>query len=145
MAVKDTVKSKWFWCMLFCLACWGPWALFSKLGSIEIPPLGMQFLFTIGGLPVALAVLIGKKFKLEGSRKGIVYGLAVGLLSATGTLAFFGAFRVGGKASVITTMTGLYPMITVLLAVMLLRERLTRLQILGLGFATVAFIIFTLG
>jgi drug/metabolite transporter (DMT)-like permease len=145
MGLKDTVESKWFWCMLFCLACWGPWALFSKLGSIEIPPLGMQFLFTIGGLPVAIAVLIGQKFKLERSRKGILYGLAVGLLSAAGTFAFFGAYHSGGNASVITTATGLYPMVTVILAVLILHERLTRLQILGLGFATAAFIIFSLG
>jgi transporter family protein len=105
----------------------------------------MQFLFTIGGLPVVLAVLIGIQFKLERSRKGILYGLAVGLLSAAGSMAFFGAFRAGGNASVIATITGLYPMITVILAVIFLRERLTRLQILGLGFATAAFIIFSLG
>ena len=107
--------------------------------------MGMQFLFTIGGLPVAIAVLIGKKFKLEKSPRGILYGLAVGLLSAAGSFAFFGAYHSGGNASVITTVTGLYPMVTVVLAVLTLHERLTRSQILGLGFAAVAFIIFSLG
>ena len=142
--IAETVRSKWFWCMIFCLGCWGPWALFSKLGSIEVPPPTMQFLFTIGGTPVALAVIIGKKFKLEKSRKGILYGLAVGVLSAAGSLAFFAAFRTGGNASVITTITGLYPMITVVLAVVFLRERLSKMQILGLGFAAAAFVIFSL-
>jgi uncharacterized membrane protein len=105
----------------------------------------MQFLFALSGLPVAIAVLIKKKFKLEKSRRGTLYGLAVGLLSAAGSLAFFGAYRTGGNASVITTVTSLYPMVTVILAVLILRERLTRMQVLGLGFAVVAFIIFSLG
>jgi drug/metabolite transporter (DMT)-like permease len=58
-------------------------------------------------------------------------------------LAFFAAFRTGGNTSVITAATSLYPMITVALAVTILRERLTWLQIAGLGFAAAAFIIFS--
>ncbi|MGD0223638.1 MAG: EamA family transporter [Terriglobia bacterium] len=41
----------------------------------------------------------------------------------------------------ITVMTAMYPLISVLLAVVVLRERLTKLHLLGLGFATAAFVI----
>lgn len=121
-----------------------PWVLFAKLGSVEIPSAGMQFLFTLGGVPVALALLIDRRFHLEKSGRGIFYGLMVGILSAIGTLALFVAYRAGGSASVITTATSLYPMVTVILAVAILRERLTIVQIVGLGFATAAFVIFSL-
>lgn len=103
----------------------------------------MQFVFTFGTLPVALALLVGRRFRLEKSPKGITYAVANGVLSGIGGLAFFAAFRTGGNTSVITAATSLYPMITVALAVAILRERLTRLQIAGLGFAAAAFIIFS--
>jgi uncharacterized membrane protein len=144
MAFRETVTAKWFWWMMFCLACWGPYALLSKLGSNEISSYGMQFLFTLGSIPVVLVVLAQKKFKLEKSRKGIIYGLVAGVLSAGGSIGFFAAFRSGGNASIITTATGMYPVVTVLVALVFLRERITWTQVVGLGFAIVAFFIFSL-
>jgi len=133
----------WFWWLLFCLACWGPYALLSKLGSNEISAGGMQVLFTLGSIPIVLVVLARRGFKLEKSRKGIFYGLTAGVFSAAGSLGFFAAFRSGGNASVITTATGMYPVVTVLVALTFLRERLTWVQVIGLGFATAAFFIFS--
>ena len=139
-----TLKAKWFWYSILCILCWGAWALLSKLGSTEIPADSMQFLFTFGTLPVALALLVARRLKLENSRRGIFYAVANGVLSGIGGLAFFAAFRSGGNTSVITAATSLYPMITVTLAVTILRERLTWVQLLGLGFAAAAFVIFSL-
>ncbi len=144
MAVRDTIRAKWFWYCIFTLGCWGPWVFCSKLGSRDIPANGMEFLFAIGGVPIALVMLAGRHFSVEKDIKGITYGLIVGILSAIGQLALFAAFRSGGNAAVIATATGLYPMVTVILAVIFLRERLTRTQIIGLGFAAVAFVIFSL-
>jgi bacterial/archaeal transporter family protein len=103
----------------------------------------MQFVFTIGTIPVALALLAGKRFRLEKSGKGIFFSVANGILSGIGGLALFAAYRSGGNTGVITAATALYPMFTVLLAVLILRERLTALQIAGLGFAAVAIVIFS--
>jgi transporter family protein len=137
------LKTRWFWYSVLCVLCWGGWALCSKLGSNEIPALAMQFVFTIGTIPVALALLAGKRFRLEKSGKGIFYSVANGILSGIGGLALFAAYRSGGNTGVITAATALYPMFTVLLAVLILRERLTALQIAGLGFAAVAIVIFS--
>jgi uncharacterized membrane protein len=144
MEISNPLKAKWFWYSTFCVLCWGPFAIFSKLGSQEIPSATMQFLFTLGGIPVAVAVLVIRRFRFEKSFKGILYGLAVGLLSAVGQLSLFAAYRSGGNTAVITTASGLYPLVTVLLAVVVLGERLTRIQVLGLGFATAALVIFSL-
>jgi transporter family protein len=130
-----TLKTRWFWYSIFCLVCWGPYAICSKLGSIEIPALSMQFLFTLGGIPVALGVLAARRFRLERSPRGISYGLLVGILSTIGGTALFAAFGTGASTAVVTVATGLYPMVTVLLAVIFLHERLTRRQCIGLGFA----------
>lgn len=113
----------------------------AKLGSNRLPAETSQFLFAWGALPVALAVLAGRHFKMEKNGKGIFYSVANGVLSAVGSWALFAAYRTGGNTSVITVMTAMYPLISVLLAVIVLGERLTKLHLLGLGFATAAFVI----
>jgi uncharacterized membrane protein len=144
MVKAGAFKAKWFWYSILCVLSWGGWVLCSKLGSNEISASAMQFLFAFGFLPVAFLVLILKRVKFERSRKGISYGIGNGILSGIGGLALFAAYRSGGNTSVITAATALYPLITVVLAILLLRERLTRLQVVGLGFAVVAIIIFSM-
>jgi len=144
MSLPAALKAKWFWYSVLCVLCWGAWTIFGKLGSAEIPAATMQYLFPFGWLPVMLALWIGRRLKLENSPKGILYGVAMGVLAGIGGLALFAAYQTGGSTPVITAATAMYPMITVVLAVLLLRERLTRLQWAGLGFAAAAFIIFSL-
>jgi uncharacterized membrane protein len=66
------------------------------------------------------------------------------VLSGIGGLALFAAYHTDGNTSLITVSTALYPMLTVLLAVTILRERFGIVQFIGLGFATVAIVIFSL-
>ena len=114
----------------------------SKLGTNEISAAGMQFIFAFGFIPVAFVALALKRLEFERSLKGISYSLGNGILAGIGGLALFAAYRSGGNTSVITVATALYPVITVMLAFLILRERLTWLQIAGLGFAILAMIIF---
>jgi len=104
----------------------------------------MQYLFNWGSIPVGLVFLVRQRFRLEKSAKGIAFGLLVGILSAAGQLALFAAFRYSSNASVVTVITSLYPLVTVILAVLFLRERLNRTQMVGLGFAAAALVIFSL-
>ena len=103
----------------------------------------MQFLFTLGGVPIALAVLVARRFRLERSPRGISYSLIVGVLSAIGGTALFAAFGTGANTAMVTVVTGLYPMVTVLLAVLLLHERLSKRQCLGLAFAAASCVLFS--
>ncbi len=143
MAIPQAFKARWFWCCVFCVACWVPWAFVSRLGSEQIPARTMQYLFTWGGVPVGFIFLAMRRFRLEKSGKGIAFGLTVGILSAIGQLGLFAAYRYGSNASVVTVVTSLYPLVTVLLAVIFLRERLTKAQLVGVGFAAAAFVIFS--
>jgi transporter family protein len=143
MAIGETLKARWFWYSLLCVFCWGAWALLSKFGSSEIPPETMQFLFTLGALPVCIALLIARRFKMEKSPKGIFYGILNGVLSGIGGLTLFAAYHTNGNTSLITSLTALYPVITVILAVTILRERFGVIQMVGLGFAAIAIVIFS--
>jgi transporter family protein len=137
-------RTKWFWYSILCIACWGTWALLAKLGSEDISPNASQFLFAFGALPVALVLLARRRMEMEKDAKGIAYSIANGLLSGIGSWALFAAYRTGGNAAIVTTATAMYPLITVVLAVTILRERLTRVHLIGLGFAVVAFVIFSI-
>jgi len=137
-------KGKWFWYSMLSVICFGGWGLFGKLGSLEIPASTMQFIFALGFLPLAPALFAVTRLKPGTNLRGILSALASGILSGIAGMAFYAAFRSGGNTSVITAATALYPVITVLLAVWVLRERLTRLQVVGIGFAAVAFILFSL-
>jgi hypothetical protein len=76
MPTPAVLKAKWFWYSLLCVLLWGGWVLLSKLGSTEIPAPTMQFLFTVGTLPIGLGFLVAKGSQFEKSPKGIFYGTA---------------------------------------------------------------------
>jgi bacterial/archaeal transporter family protein len=138
------LKVTWFWYSILCLNCFAAYVFVSKLGLKQgVPDPTMFYLFIWGSFPVALALLTLRRFQLEKSPKGIACGILVGILGGAGQLAMLNALAVpGGNTSVITATTGLYPMVTVVLAVLLLRERLTTIQSLGLGLAATAIVIF---
>jgi bacterial/archaeal transporter family protein len=137
-------KRAWFWYSMVAVLFWGAWAILSKVGSQDIPAKTVQFLFTVGAVPVVLALLVAKRFRLGANRKGIGYSLANGIASGVGMIALYAAFRSGGNTSVIMVTTALYPMVTVVLALLILRERLTKHQIMALVLAAIAMVIFSL-
>ena len=143
-ATPVILKARWFWYSTLCLLCFAGYLLVSKLGLKEgVPDATMYFLFIWGSLPVALALLAARSFRVEKSFQGISYGIMIGILGGAGQLAILNALAVpGGNTSVISAVTGLYPMVTVVLAIFLLRERLTAIQSLGLGLAAAAIVIF---
>lgn len=142
--LKQMRNARWFWYSMICVLCWGAWALMSKLGSREIPPDTMQFLFTVGTVPVGLALFITRRGKLEKSSRGIAYGVLNGILSGIGGLTLFAAYHTNGNTTLITATAALYPMITVVLAITVLRERFRAIQALGMLFAAIAIVIFSL-
>lgn len=63
-----------------------------------------------------------------------------GLLNGLGALTSFAAYAMGGKASVVTPIINLFPLVTVAGAWLFLGEKLTTTQIFGIIFAVVAIV-----
>jgi transporter family protein len=139
-----TFRTKWFLYSMAAVLSWSCWAFSAKFGSEQLPPNSMQFLGAFGFLLVGFVLLIAMRFRLELNPKGAGYGVASGVLLASGTIALFAAYRTGANTAVITTATGLYPMVTILLAIIFLKERLSRLQLVGVLFAIAAMVIFSI-
>jgi drug/metabolite transporter (DMT)-like permease len=131
-------KRRWDWLVpcVIALVLWGVWGLVSKLLTDEVGSVEGQILFSFGMLPVALygAWKVGGR-ALVASRAGIAYGvIGLGLLAAAGNLCFFAALA-SGPVSLVSPTISVYPLITVCLAVILLRERISMPQACGIVMA----------
>lgn len=133
----------WLLWSLVTIVLWGTWGLVSKIASTGVDEYVNQLLYTAGLLPlmvfVAWTVHRNKAAeKREGRSAGVFWAFLTGILGGVGNIAFFEAMVKGGDASVVAPVTALFPMVTVLLALVFLKERLGRIQWLGLGLAFVA-------
>lgn len=133
----------WLGYALLCVFWWGLWGFLSKIGSATASPLQMQILFTLGMIPVAVAMLFAMRGKVDRDRVGVAYGLLCGIVTGLGTLGYFAALRVQ-DASVVTPITGVFPALTVVLAFVVLRERLNRVQIGGMLLALASILILSI-
>jgi drug/metabolite transporter (DMT)-like permease len=70
--------------------------------------------------------------------RGDALAFASGLLSCLGSIAFFGMLAGGTKAATAIALTSLAPLVTVVLAVPVLNERLSRSQLLGVTLSLAA-------
>jgi len=130
----------WLWYAFLCIFWWGLWGFLSKIGSVTASPLQMQILFTLGMLPVAIGMLLHMRGKLDRDRVGISYGLLCGIATGLGTLGYFAALR-KQNASIVTPLTGVFPILTVALAFVVLRERLNKVQMGGMLLALASIVI----
>ena len=80
---------------------------------------------------------------LDRDRVGITYGLLCGIATGVGTLGYFAALR-NQNASVVTPLTGVFPVLTVILASVILRERLNKLQMAGMLLALASIVILSI-
>jgi len=121
---------KWLLYALLCILSWGVWGGLTKVGADKMTPAQMQVLFTLGMVPVVLAALIQLRWKVDRDRFGATYGILNGVLTGLGLLAFYAAMA-RGKASIVGPVTALFPLLTVMLALLLLKERMNRVQTAG--------------
>ncbi len=121
--------------LLTCLF-WGLFGFFSKIGADSANSLDLQILFTAGTLPIALFLAL-KRSGLRADNKGRIVGVAIGILAGLGGIAYFIAMR-GGQVSIIGPLTSLFPLVTVALATIFLREGLNRIQVAGVVLAVIA-------
>lgn len=135
---------KWLFYTLLTVLFWGIFGLTSKAATNAMSPMLNQVLFTVGLVPLVV-VLVRSKNLSSGTNKvrGACLGFATGILGSIGNIAFFESFSHGGKASMVVTVTGLYPLATIFVGLSLLKEKLNRVQALGIVLAIVAIILFS--
>lgn len=88
-------------------------------------------------IPPCVVALSLIRFRLDTDRRSVVLGGAAGLLGAGGQLVLFKALRIA-PAYLVFPFVALSPLVTILLALVISRERVSRGGWVGVGLAVVA-------
>src|SRR5262245_41079879 len=135
--------STWLTWAFVALLCWGVWAVASRLLGSSLSAEQSQALSTLGLLPILVPLTVSARVAFRGaSRKGLLLAVAGGILSCLGNIPYYAAVARGERFAAVVSLTALAPLVTVLLAVCFLGERLNRLQSAGLVLALAAIWLF---
>ncbi len=127
----------WFSNALAALLCWGLWAFFPKLSLQKISPASSVFFEACGVMATSVIVVMLLGPRIEFDFEGILFAVLTGIFGTIGLYFFFCAIKTG-PISVISSLTALYPVVTVILAFIVLHEALNFRQILGVILAVIA-------
>lgn len=137
------------------------WLLFSVLAMlmngiwgalVEIPekrfsppfPTTLGYIvWSVTFIPCAIYILYRINWKLDYSLKCIIKGLIIGIAGAIGTVALFGALRLG-PAYIIFPIISVYPVVTIILSVILLKERTHYLAAIGIVISIIAILLLSM-
>lgn len=119
---------------------WGLWGFIPKLTLRTISPFSAMFFEAIGGLIVAVIALAVFGSRLELSRQGVSLALATGVFGILGAWTYLHGVSMG-KVSLVASFTALYPILSIVLAIVLLGETLTGRQGVGILLALVSMVL----
>ena len=134
-------KHNWLLYALVTMITWGIWGAFSDQTTLSKTM--VYVIWALSMLPCALVALVNIRFKLDVRTKPALLSLAVGLLGAGGQLALFLALDYA-PAYLVMPLISVAPIVTVLLSATFLKERVSKLGILGIVLAFVALVCFAL-
>ncbi len=134
--------NNWMLPALVTFVCWGIWGFIPKITTRYISPTSaiVYEALGVGIVGFVVCALIG--FRPEVHVKGIALALTTGILGITGALGFLFAVK-SGKVTIVAMFTAMSPVITILLAYLILKEPITFREGLGLICAFAALYFFT--
>ena len=134
----------WILFAVIALVFWGITGITQKLATngISSQLSFMWFAYSMIAISAVLMVMAPMHWHV----RPLIFWLAVGggTLNGLGALTCFVAMESGGKAAIVTALISLYPLLTVAFAVIVLHERLTAGQGLGIVLAIVAAILLSM-
>lgn len=128
----------WLSAAILCLLSFGLWGFFSRLALIYISPLQMLIYQTLGIILVTSFLIKPYVTTTTVSAIGSLFAVLTGIAFTLGSILFFTATNQQGKISVVITLTSLYPLITILLAFLFLKESISFQQCIGMVLAVCA-------
>ncbi len=129
-------SASWVTYAVLCLVLWGLWGLVLKVAYRGGSWVSIYFLSSLASFTVAVTVFLVTHGSLIKGRAALWACLA-GIFSSTGYVFFIKALE-RGKASVVIPLTALYPAVTAILALLILKEKLTLTQAVGIVLAIIA-------
>lgn len=128
----------WLTYALVALSLWGFTGLTQKLSTNRITAELSFIAYSVVFVPIAGVILRTQQLDWNIPAAGWLLAILGGALNGFGVLTSFAAYRNGGKASIVTPLVALFPVVTVVGAVLLLRERLSIREVAGIFVALAA-------
>jgi transporter family protein len=119
---------------------WGFWGFIPKITTRYLEPRSAIVYEVMGAVALALIVLISLNFRVEVHPKGIALASLTGMLGFLGAFCFLNAVT-RGPVTLVATISALYPVVSVILAVTFLHEPMSLQQTFGIALALVAMIL----
>ena len=122
------------------LLAWGLWGFFGKYALKYISPFSLILYETIGAIIIQLIVLVFlfySRNKIDTNSIGITFAALTAFFSIVGLIIFYFALS-KTKSSILVPLTSIYPVITVLLSFIFLKEKVTLAQGIGIVLAIIA-------
>jgi transporter family protein len=130
----------WFWFSTLSLVFFGITGVTQKLSTNHISFELSLVWFCVAMIAVSSAIAIFVPLDWHVPIPIILWAALGGLLNGLGALTSFAAFAKGGKASIVTPIINLFPLVTVAGAWVFLGEKLTKTQMAGIVFAVLAIV-----
>jgi len=126
---------------LLCAIAWAFWGICGKLSTNRgVPPTTLAFLSTCMSLVVILSAYAWQRFPATPTAAGVLFALLGGVCGAIGTLFFSMAIK-RGDASIIVTLSAIYPVFIVLLSPLILQEKISLAHAVGVLLVTLGVIL----
>jgi len=128
----------WLVFTLLTTVFWGIWGAFIEIPEKAGFPATLGYVvWSITMIPPAIIALRLIKWKLERDKRSVLIGSLIGLTGASGQLILFQALRTG-PAYLVFPIISLSPIVTILLSILILRERAVQKSWVGIIIALVA-------
>jgi len=128
---------EWLMPTLGAVICWAGWAFLPKIALQRLDPKSILIYEVLGGLTIGFLVLANINYKLELDLEASSIAFASGALNILGVFCYLQAIA-KGKVALVSTISALYPLLVIILAMFFLQESLTSKQFLGAAFGIVA-------
>ncbi len=123
---------------LIVILLWGIWGFAAK---VAISDIGLQAIFwisVISDILIVVYLLISNQFfPLRLEERGIMYSIISGITGGIAIILFYILLK-KYQASIVLPLTSLYPVVVVILGILILKEKITYLNGIGVVLALIS-------
>jgi drug/metabolite transporter (DMT)-like permease len=141
VAEDKSLISPWLLLALIPIVLWGICGLMQKMSTNDISGRSSAIWFLMSFIPIAVLILLFDPLPPHIPIEKWALAVALGFLLALGNLTVLLAFSSGGKASIITPLAGLYPVVSIPIAIFYLGEQIGWRECVGIALALAAVVV----
>jgi transporter family protein len=134
----------WLVYSIICLILWGLWGLILKFAYKSLPWVQVYFLSSLSSFLIALTIfLLYNRESIDLNSRATYTALLAGVFGGSGYIFFVKALE-KGEASIVLPLTAVYPAVTVVLALLVLGEKMSVYQAIGVILAMAAVVLLSM-